>query len=295
MLTEEYLVSIFVLIIVISIFYYKYIRTTSTFPNIEERTLPHHTEKSFWIALRLSAREHGYGGLFPSFRFLIRRFVNHNLQLVARVIPYSGLRIILHRMRGVKISGQVHIGPLVTIDDVYPDYVVIKEGASIAGSNYILAHTKPLSYHKNLMESHVAPVTIKENEFQRLIGPTKYRAHLNFVYGVLVEQGLQLTVMEEIIKENISFMKKRSHILNNEVHHRIYGITKSELLKSFQESGLEVNDSREFTYSLFKYRLNNSEPARIASDTRKGLSALHKYRSIARYTPWSEKGVTGYR
>ena len=139
------------------------------------------------------------------------------------------------------------------------------------------------------------PVTIKENEFQRLIGPTKYRAHLNFVYGVLVEQGLQLTVMEEIIKENISFMKKRSHILNNEVHHRIYGITKSELLKSFQESGLEVNDSREFTYSLFKYRLNNSEPARIASDTRKGLSALHKYRSIARYTPWSEKGVTGYR
>ena len=66
-------------------------------------------------------------------------------------------------MRGVKISRQVHIGPLVTIDDVYPDYVVIEEGASIAGSNYILAHTKPLSYHKNLMESHVAPVTIKEN------------------------------------------------------------------------------------------------------------------------------------
>ena len=163
MLTEEYLVSIFVLIILISIFYYKYIRTTSTFPNLEGRNLPHHTEKSFWRALRLSAKEHGYGGLFPSIRFLIRRFVNHNLQLVARVIPYSGLRIILHRMRGVKISRQVHIGPLVTIDDVYPDYVVIEEGASIAGSNYILTHTKPLSYHKNLMESHVAPVIIKEN------------------------------------------------------------------------------------------------------------------------------------
>ena len=146
-----------------------------------------------------------------------------------------------------------------------------------------------------LLQYGKLPITIKEAEFQRLIGPTKYRAHLNFVYGVLVEQGLQLTVLEEIVKENASFVKKRGDILHNDVHHRIYGATQMELRDLLKETEQNINDNREFTYSLFKYRIKNSEPARIASDTRKGLAAVHKYRSIGRYTPWADEDMTRYR
>jgi hypothetical protein len=39
---------------------------------------------------------------------------------------------------------------------------------------------------------------------------------------------------------------------------------------------------KEFTYSLFKRRVNMWDPARVASDTRKGLEKLESLRSGAR-------------
>jgi acetyltransferase-like isoleucine patch superfamily enzyme len=66
-------------------------------------------------------------------------------------------------MRGVKIGKNVHIGPAVTIDDVYPNFVIIEDGVSIAGQNFILTHNKPLEYHKNLSEAFLGPVIIKKN------------------------------------------------------------------------------------------------------------------------------------
>ena len=85
------------------------------------------------------------------------------LQLISKIVPYSGIRIRLHRMRGVKIGKKVHIGPMVTIDDVYPNFVVIEDGVSVAGQNFILTHNKPLEYHKHLSEAFLAPVIIKKN------------------------------------------------------------------------------------------------------------------------------------
>jgi acetyltransferase-like isoleucine patch superfamily enzyme len=79
------------------------------------------------------------------------------------MVPYSGLRIWLHRKRGVKIGKNVHIGPLVTIDDVYPNFVIIEDGVSIAGQNFILTHNKPLEYHKHLSDAYLAPVIIRRN------------------------------------------------------------------------------------------------------------------------------------
>lgn len=46
---------------------------------------------------------------------------------------------------------------------IYPHLVTIEDGASLAGNNLILAHSKPLEYHKNVLESYVAPVVIKKN------------------------------------------------------------------------------------------------------------------------------------
>ena len=96
-------------------------------------------------------------------RFLFRRSLDYFLQLISYVVPYSGLRITLHRWRGVKIGKGVHIGPKVTIDDVYPNFVIIEDGVSLAGQIYILAHNKPLEYHKHLSEAFLGPVIIKKH------------------------------------------------------------------------------------------------------------------------------------
>lgn len=130
---------------------------------LERQPLPNHTERSFFQAWRRTTAEHGYSGFMAMPRFLYRRTMDHVWQVVSRVVPYSGIRVKLHRWRGVKIGKGVHIGPLVTIDDVYPNFVVVEDGVSIAGQNFILTHNKPLDYHKNLSEAVLAPVLIKKN------------------------------------------------------------------------------------------------------------------------------------
>lgn len=130
---------------------------------LKRQPLPNHVERSFFKAWRNTAREHGYKGFLAMPRFLYRRAIDHFLQVISRVVPYSGIRIRLHRMRGVKIGKKVHIGPMVTIDDVYPNFVVIEDGVSLAGQIYILTHNKPLEYHKHLSEAFLGPVIIKKN------------------------------------------------------------------------------------------------------------------------------------
>ena len=130
---------------------------------LEKQQLPNHVERSFYQAWKRTAKEHGYGGFMGMPRFLHRRAWDYIWQLVARQVPYSGLRVRLHKWRGVKIGKGVHIGPLVTIDDVYPNFVVIEEGVSIAGQNFILTHNKPLEFHRYLSEAILAPVIIKKN------------------------------------------------------------------------------------------------------------------------------------
>ena len=125
--------------------------------------LPNHVERSFYQAWKLTAKEHGYKGFMSMPRFLYRRSMDHFLQVISRIVPYSGIRIKLQRMRGVKIGKNVHIGPLVTIDDVYPNFVIIEDGVSIAGQNFIITHNKPLEYHKHLSEAFLGPVVIRKN------------------------------------------------------------------------------------------------------------------------------------
>lgn len=130
---------------------------------IKRHKLPYHAERPFIEALRLSAKEHGYEGFLSDIRYLYRRTTDHLFQVISRIVPYSGMRVKLQRKRGVKIGKNVMIGPLVTIDDVYPNFVIIEDGASIAGWNFILAHNKPFEYHKDVSEAFVAPVIIKKN------------------------------------------------------------------------------------------------------------------------------------
>jgi hypothetical protein len=127
------------------------------------------------------------------------------------------------------------------------------------------------------------PLQMDEDEFQQLLGTPKYQAHLNYLYGVVVEEALQLAVEEEIAKEHHGHVWSASHADGSPAFERIYGRTQTELLREFlKERGLEATDSlemtelKEFTYWLFKYRVRTADGARVASDTRKGLVALSR-------------------
>jgi hypothetical protein len=133
------------------------------------------------------------------------------------------------------------------------------------------------------------PLEIEEEEFQTLIGTPKYQAHLNYLYGVVVEEALQLAIEEEIAKEHHAQVWSAVHADRLAVYERIYGASMADLLEAFfKDRGvpttevLEMSDYKEFTYWLFKYRVKTCDPARVASDTRKGLAALSRVEAAFR-------------
>jgi len=146
------------------------------------------------------------------------------------------------------------------------------------------AEREDLLFHGRL------PVELDEEDFRRHLGVAKFRAHLNFLYGVRVEEALQLAVQEEVHKERLSRIWENG-LVDDEVSRRLYGATWGELLQAFRRrhapstgSGqalsagdhLSLAELAEFTYWLFRYRLRYADPARVASDTRKGLAVLSR-------------------
>ena len=134
------------------------------------------------------------------------------------------------------------------------------------------------------------PRALEEDEFKRAIGDAKHRAHLNFLYGVAVEEAFQLTVEEEVLKERRSCGGwHQGESAEQQVFERVYGRSRDELLAAFREEralppGDEISygELRAFTYWLFKYRVNRGDPARVASDTRKALIQLSELEAAAR-------------
>lgn len=133
------------------------------------------------------------------------------------------------------------------------------------------------------------PRALEEGDFRRAIGDAKHRAHLNFVYGVAVEEALQLTVEEELLKERRSCVWTQSEGLEQQVFERIYGRGWDELLAVFRGERalppareISYGELRAFTYWLFKYRVKQSDPARVASDTRKALIQVSELEAAAR-------------
>jgi hypothetical protein len=133
------------------------------------------------------------------------------------------------------------------------------------------------------------PRPLDDAEFKRAIGEAKHKAHLNFIYGVAVEEALQLVVEEEVLKEQRSLVWNPSESVDQQVFQRIYGCARDDLLAAYQaELALPAADElsygewKAFTYWLFKYRLNQNDPARVASDTRKALVQLSELEAAAR-------------
>ena len=128
---------------------------------------------------------------------------------------------------------------------------------------------------------------IPEKELKDLLGYEKYRAHLSYFYGVIVEQALISSVEDSQVKKIIS-----AGILSNEeeinsVYNIIYGDTREHLWQIFRmeyqidilNTSFTISDEESFIYWLFKLRLQNSDPARIASDTKQGLIKLQQIKN----------------
>jgi hypothetical protein len=141
----------------------------------------------------------------------------------------------------------------------------------------------PEEERANLLFFGIPPIGLSKDEFKNLIGTSKYQAHLNYFYGILVERFLILAVTDEIRK------KKRVLGLNNdngvvdEAYQRVYGATQSVLLKQFRKErhypqlrSIKLSELNEFTYWLFKYRIKMRDKSRVASDTKKALTKLHE-------------------
>lgn len=97
-----------------------------------------------------------------SIKFLYRKLINFILERLAYNCPFNSLRIRFHKWRGVNIGKNVMIGFQVTLDHSYPEYITIEDNVSLAGNNYVLSHSNPYPHFKNVLESFVAPVIIKE-------------------------------------------------------------------------------------------------------------------------------------
>jgi hypothetical protein len=135
----------------------------------------------------------------------------------------------------------------------------------------------------NLLFFDRPPIELSKEELKNFIGAPKYKAYLNYLYGILVEKFLLLSITEEIRK------KKRVLGLNNdngvidEAYQRIYGAPQSALLKQFRKErhypqlrSINLSELNEFTYWLFKYRIKTLDKSRVASDTKKALTKLHE-------------------
>ena len=127
------------------------------------------------------------------------------------------------------------------------------------------------------------PDGMSQAHFREALGFEKYRAHLNFFYGVVVEEALWLAVEREVAKDRGVRGFHYSFGVMNLVCQRLYRADLESLLRRFRkERGqrptvkFSMTEWKEFTYSLFKHRLGNHDSARVASDTRKGLIMLEE-------------------
>ncbi len=144
-----------------------------------------------------------------------------------------------------------------------------------------VAELLPQDEKNSLLFEERLPLALSAKEFKELIGARKYRQYLNYFYGVTVESALIQKVSEEVRKERLSQCLPGNFDAEGQAYRHLYGKEKPELLSIFRrEKGFPnthratLTELKEFTYWLFKHRVRNAEPAKIASDTRKALGQL---------------------
>ena len=72
----------------------------------------------------------------------LRKCLNWPLHLLARFVPGSNLRVLLHRWRGVQIGSNVFIGDEVYLENNHPECIQIGDNVQIGIRTIIMAHLR---------------------------------------------------------------------------------------------------------------------------------------------------------
>ena len=148
----------------------------------------------------------------------------------------------------------------------------------------------PLEEVELLLFHGILPEPIESDELRSLLGASKHQGYLNYHYGIVLEEALQLAAEESIRKRHIArgYVETGtgSEELVEDAFRHLYNDSRSNLLNEFRRSAglaqrrsFSLTDLKEFTYWLHKRRVNYWDPARVASDTRlaiRRLSALQE-------------------
>lgn len=145
-------------------------------------------------------------------------------------------------------------------------------------------HLLPQEEYRALFFYARPPHIYSDTDFAHVLGEEKYRAYLSYFYGVTLEEVLLHAVEDEILKAT-NYGVTRDSRDPESTYTRLYGKDEYELLREFNAerehtvSGvITLTEWKEFLYWLFKQRVANSLPERLASDTQKGLDTLRMLR-----------------
>tara|TARA_Y100001934_G_C12292879_1_gene745772 strand:- start:913 stop:1590 length:678 start_codon:yes stop_codon:yes gene_type:complete len=133
----------------------------------------------------------------------------------------------------------------------------------------------------NLVVQNKFPPSFDTKKIKTILGFEKYRAHMNFFYGITIEETLQLATELEIYKNKASIGIANSTVTLEEIFNKIYGDSDINLIKKFFKSKnkrtkkkFSLTEYKELTYWLFHFRIQNSDKAKLASDTKKAIKQL---------------------
>ncbi len=115
-------------------------------------------DKSLSKTIKKSSARRGMN----KWQFIWRKSRNILLYRLTYLCPLNGLRVKMHRARGIHIGKNVYIGMHCVLDNAYPEYIYIDDNVSLAGEVTVLAHSNPYAHFANIVESKVAPVWIRE-------------------------------------------------------------------------------------------------------------------------------------
>ena len=190
-------------------------------------------------------------------------------------------RAMLHAIRlwpcdDEEIDGETYV---YLIDDEALDLMRLCERMSIA-----IADLVPEEQIIELLTHDNPPSEVSREELKSLLGPEKYRGYLSYLYGVLVEELVPLAVLDELRKSRRAAGLTRSDVDADEAYEYVYGSGKLKLADLFQTDrglphrrSMTLTQMKDFTYWLFKLRLRSSDKARVASDTKRALTTLHRH------------------
>ena len=135
---------------------------------------------------------------------------------------------------------------------------------------------------QRLLSFGLPPDGSTEEDCARAIGRAKHRAHLNFQYGVTIEELLLLSAELELQKAGrlAGAGQPQPDVM---AYGRVYGKSLEELQLLYATetetrlaTRMHQTELQTFTYWCSKYRLRTSEPARVASDTKKALALMSR-------------------